>query len=114
MLSTFSGVLAAINLEPPADSGFENLTTLNAAEIVSRLIGIILVVAAIIFFFVLIIGGVRWILSGGDKAQTESARAQITAAIVGLVIVFAAWAITKLIESFFGVSILSLPDVFGS
>jgi hypothetical protein len=113
MLSLISGTLADINLEPPVDSGFTNLTTLDAAEIISRLIGIVLVVAAIIFFFVLIIGGIRWILSGGDKGQTEAARAQITAAIVGLVIVFAAWAITKLVQSFFGVNILSLPDVFG-
>ena len=113
MLDTVNAALAAINLEPPTGSGFTNLTTLNAASIISRLIGIILVVAAIVFFFVLVIGGVRWILSGGDKGQTEAARAQITAAIVGLVIVFAAWAITKLIEGFFGVSLLNLPDVFG-
>jgi hypothetical protein len=113
MLSTFFGTLAQINLEPPGNSGFSNLTNLSAADIISRLVGIVLVVAAIIFFFVLIIGGIRWILSGGDKAQTEAARGQITAAIVGLVIVFAAWAITKLLENFFGVSILSLPEVFG-
>jgi len=62
----------------------------------------------------LVIGGIKWIASGGDKAQTESARNQITAALVGLVIVFAAWAILALIKVFFGIDILTtltIPSV---
>ena len=101
-----------IDLSPPEGSGFESLPGLDLPTIIQRAIGIVLVIAAIIFFFVLVIGGIKWILSGGDKAQTEAARNQITAALVGLVIVFAAWAIIKLIESFFAVSILNLPDYF--
>ena len=82
-------------------SNFSSLTGLNVPGIVSGLIRLSLVVAAIIFFFILVIGGIRWIASGGDKAATEGARSQITAALVGLVIVFAAWAIVQLISTFF-------------
>ena len=95
-----------INLNPPANSGFQNLTSLNFATLVSAAIQIVLVLAAIIFFFMLILGGIKWITSGGDKGQTEGARAQITAALVGLGIVFATWAIITLIQVFFGVQIL--------
>ncbi|KKR89925.1 MAG: hypothetical protein UU39_C0022G0007, partial [Candidatus Woesebacteria bacterium GW2011_GWD1_41_12] len=77
-------------------------------QIISALIKGVVVVAAVIFFFILVIGGIRWIASGGDKAQTEAARNQITAALVGLVIVFAAWAIVALINVFFNVDIFSL------
>jgi hypothetical protein len=56
----------------------------------------------------LVWGGVKYITSGGDKGQTEAARGQITAALVGLVIVFAAWAIINLVNIFFGVNILQL------
>jgi hypothetical protein len=72
-----------------------------------------LVIAAIVFFFILVIGGIRWIISGGDKAHTEAARAQITSALIGLVIVFAAWAIAQLIGTFFNVDIfnLSIPVI---
>ena len=108
MGSLFLWVTEVINLEPPVNSGFTNLTNLEFPEIISNLIGLVLVIAAIIFFFVLVIGGIKWILSGGDKAQTEAARNQITAALVGLVIVFAAWAITQLLEAFFDVNILHL------
>lgn len=95
-----------INLKPPANSTFTNLTTIGFSTIISRLIQLALVVSAIIFFFMLVIGGIKWILSGGDKSQTEGARNQITAALVGLIIVFAAWAIVQLVQSFFNVNIL--------
>jgi hypothetical protein len=97
-----------ISLTPAPGSGFENLGGITVAGIVSAAIRLAVVVAAIVFFFILVIGGIRWIASGGDKAQTEAARGQITAALVGLVIVFAAWAIVALINTFFHVNIFSL------
>lgn len=97
---------ADFNLTP---GGFaENVQEITITQIVSAALLLILVVAAVIFFFMLVIGGVRWIASGGDKTQTEAARNQITAALIGLVIVFAAWAIANLIEIFFGI------DLFGA
>ena len=95
-----------VNLGVPADSGFENLTNVSVGALISSAIQAILVIAAIVFFFILVIGGVKWITSGGDKGQTEAARKQITAALVGLVIVFAAWAIVRLVGGFFGVDLL--------
>lgn len=97
-----------INLKPPAGTKFAPLGDLTAGRIVSGLIQFTMVIAAIVFFFILVIGGIKWITSGGDKAQTEGARNQITAALVGLVIVFAAWAILQLIKTFFGIDIFSL------
>ena len=108
----FSSLLAAadINLKPGGQ--FSGLGNLTIGGIVSGLIRGVLVVAAIVFFFILVIGGIKWIASGGDKAQTEGARNQITAALIGLVIVFAAWAIVQLINTFFGINIfeLSIPS----
>ena len=95
-----------VNLSPTGD--FSKLGGLTIPGIISGLIRLTLVVAAIVFFFILVIGGIKWIDSGGDKGQTEAARNQITAALVGLVIVFAAWAILALIRTFFGVDIFSL------
>jgi magnesium-transporting ATPase (P-type) len=99
-----------IDLSPKGE--FSPLRNLTVGGIVSGFIRLILVIAALVFFFILVIGGIRWIASGGDKAQTETARNQITAALVGLVIVFAAWAIVQLINTFFGINIfeLTLPS----
>lgn len=99
---------STIKLQPTSGSGFSALGGLTIPAIVSGLIRLSVVVAAIVFFFILVIGGIRWIASGGDKAATEGARNQITAALVGLVIVFAAWAIVSLINVFFHVDIFTL------
>jgi hypothetical protein len=110
LLST--AVLAAEDISLKPGGQFSALGDLTIGGIVSGGIRLVLVIAAIVFFFILVVGGIRWIVSGGDKAQTETARNQITAALVGLVIVFAAWAIVQLINVFFGINIfeLSLPS----
>ncbi|MEK7168617.1 MAG: hypothetical protein AAB778_01265 [Patescibacteria group bacterium] len=97
-----------IRLDQNLGSAFQGATSLTVAGMVSGFIRLILVIAGLAFFFILVIGGIKWILSGGDKAHTEGARNQITAALVGLVIVFSAWAIIQLINTFFGVNILQL------
>jgi uncharacterized membrane protein HdeD (DUF308 family) len=99
-------MLATINIGPGGQ--FSGLNSITIENLISALIIIILVIAALVFLFMLILGGIRYITSGGDKGQTESARSQITAALIGLVIVFAAWAIINLISAFFGIDILSL------
>lgn len=106
---TASPVFAqTINLKPKKDTGFEPLGSLDLAVLISNLIKLLLVVASLVFFFWLVLGGIKWIMSGGDKAKTEEARSQITAALVGLVIVFSAWAIAQLINALFKVNILEL------
>jgi len=96
-----------------APPGFEPLQTLTFNKVVSTLISLALIVAGVAFFFMLVIGGIKWIVSGGDKGQTESARNQITAALVGLVITFSAWAIMALIKQLFGVDLLNLTFKVG-
>ncbi|WKZ25368.1 MAG: hypothetical protein QY322_03170 [bacterium] len=102
-----NNLLAQIELNQGLGN-FQPATGLTVEGIVSGFIGLVLVVAGLAFFFILVIGGIKWILSGGDKAHTEGARNQITAALVGLVIVFSAWAIIQLIDTFFGVNLMKL------
>lgn len=85
-----------------------NLEDITIQSLLSGLVKTLVVVAAIVFFFMLVLGGIKWIMSGGDKGKTEEARNQITAALVGLVIVFAAWAIAQLIATLFGVNVFDL------
>jgi len=73
-----------------------------------KFIGLIFVFGALAFFFMLLWGAVTWILSGGDKAGLENAKGRITNAIVGFVLLIGTFAIVKLIETFFGIDILSI------
>lgn len=75
-------------------------------NIITFLITASLIVAAVVFFFMLVWGGIEWITSGGDKAGNENARKRITNALIGLAIVFSAWAIVTLIKVIFGIDLL--------
>jgi hypothetical protein len=79
--------------------------------LVSRAIGVALLIAGILVFVYLVWGGIQWITSGGDKAKTEEARARISAALIGLAIVAAAWAVMRLISFFFGVDVLDSATI---
>ena len=76
--------------------------------ILHNLIILIFIIAATVFFFMLIWGGIQWMTAGGDKVATEAARGRITAALIGLVIVFSVYAILTLFEDIFGFSLTQL------
>jgi len=97
-------------------SDFDALTGLTIPSIISGLVKLAMVVVAIVFFAMLIWGGIRWITSRGDKTEVENARNQITHALIGLAIVFVAWAILTLLNSLFGVDLfqLEIPSFTGN
>lgn len=95
-----------IQIQPGTNSNFTNLTNLTPNGIISGAIGLLMLAVALIFFFILILGGIKWVTSEGDEKKVGAARAQITNGLIGLAIVFASWAIMKLIETVFGISII--------
>lgn len=71
-------------------------------------IGLLFVVGIVIFIFMILLGAIGWISSGGDKAALEGAKGKISNAIIGLVILLSTFALFKLIETFFGINILTI------
>lgn len=61
--------------------------------------------AGIVAFLMLLIGGIQWVTSGGDKEAVDKARKRITNALIGLAITFSIFAIIFIVETLFGVSI---------
>ncbi len=70
--------------------------------LINSVLRVVMVIAALLVFMYLILGGIEWITSGGDKGKTEKAREKITAAIVGLIVLAAAYAILTLVLKFLG------------
>ncbi len=97
-----------IDLIPKPGTGWDALQNITPASLISGLISLVMLVAALLFFFMLILGGIKWVTSEGDEKKVASARAQITSALIGLAIIFAAWAIVQLINVVFGINILQL------
>lgn len=77
-------------------------------KFITTAIGIGFLVGFILFFFTLLIGGVKWIIANGDKANVESAQKTITNALIGLVILLSIFAIIALIGQIFGVNLLKI------
>ena len=100
-------------IDMSAKGNFADLGNLSVDKIISGAISLVLIVVTVVFFFILVLGGLKWITSGGDEKKVAAARGQITNALIGLAIVFASWAIIKLIEAVFGITItgdLSIPS----
>ena len=72
-----------------------------------NVLSIIFFMAGLLAFIYLLIGGLQWITSGGDMKAAAAARDRITAALVGLIIIVAAFAITLVLERVFGIQILT-------
>ncbi len=94
-------VSAQMNIKKP-----DTIQITDIGQLISALVGTVLIIAALLAFLYLILGGIKWITSGGDKAGMEEARNKITHAIVGLIIVGAAWSIMTLVQNFLGVQII--------
>lgn len=83
-------------------SGKEGIATL-----LSNIINIIYAVSAIVFIFMLLISAFQWLTSGGDKEKIESARARLTWAIIGLVILASTFVILRIVGSITGFEFFS-------
>jgi hypothetical protein len=118
----------AVNLNPCPNSASDSTTALSSpfgslcsfttqgtGGILRRSIVAVLIVAALLSLVFLIWGGIKWILSGGDKAKVETARNTIIAAIVGLIIAFLAYFILSVVLNLFGISVdnLDIPNIAG-
>jgi hypothetical protein len=62
---------------------------------------LLLVVAVVAAFIFLLIGGVKWIMSGGDKQALASARNTVTYALIGLALAFLSFMILGVFQYFF-------------
>lgn len=98
IVSAQEGGTIDVNID---DAGFQ-ITDLG--DLITGLLNMVLFIAALLVFAYLIWGGIQWITSGGDKGKTEEARNKITAAIVGLAVVAASYAIFRVALTFLGIA----------
>ncbi|HUW21182.1 MAG TPA: hypothetical protein VMW41_00805 [Candidatus Bathyarchaeia archaeon] len=83
-------------------------------KIISLVIGIMTIGAGIYFIFLLIIAAYGWMSAGGDKQKMQKAQDSFTQAIIGLVVVVAAYAIASVVGFMLGVNILNPSELLGN
>jgi hypothetical protein len=83
----------------------DKIQIVDIGALIRAVVSMAIIISGILVFLYLVWGGIQWITSGGDKAQTEKAQQRITSAIIGLAIVAASWALIRIIGAFFGLDI---------
>lgn len=94
-----------VSAQSPCPAGFENLCNIKFdgnSNFFGNIIQILIVIALVLSVIFLIIGGIRWIMSGGDKGKVEQAKSAVIAAIIGLLISLLAYFIVNFILSMLG------------
>ena len=80
--------------------------TNTPADIINAVIPIIFILAGIILLFMLVFGGFTIFLSAGNPEKIKKGTSMITSALVGFLIIFAAYWIIELLQITFGIKVL--------
>lgn len=79
----------------------------TTASFLNLLLPLSFIVAGLIFLFLLVGGGFSIVASGGNAKSVESGKNQIMSAVIGFVVIFAAYWIIQIVQAFTGVKILN-------
>jgi hypothetical protein len=80
-------------------------TIADLGGLFDRVVSYALGFAGIVLFILLIVGGFKYITSGGDPKAVEGAKKTLTSAIIGLVLILVSYLILVLISNITGVDI---------
>jgi len=86
-------------------------TISDLSVLFKNVVGYALGFAGIVLFILLIIGGFKYITSGGDPKAVEGARKTLTSAIAGLIIILLSYLILLLITNITGVDVTNFNIV---
>lgn len=92
----------------------EEVATLQGLQcLLANVLSVALTLIGIAGFIMLVVGSMKWLLSGGNAQHVEKAKNTMTYAVVGLIVALSAFIILNLVAEFTGIkSILkfTIPD----
>lgn len=84
-----------------------NVPTIKSLEgLFGNVLSIVLSLIGLATFIMILVGGFKYLTSGGDPKQTETAKATLTSGIIGLALAIGAWFILLAISGFTGVPLI--------
>jgi len=78
----------------------------SVSSVVSVVIIFLFSLGALAAFIMILIGGIKYMLSGGDVEAAAAARSTVTYAIIGLILVVCAFVIVKVLSTILGYNII--------
>ena len=108
ILALIFALVFAGNPSPIIGAGFvsDQPNTLKSFEsMFGRIISVSLSLAGIGLFVMLVMGGLKYLSSGGDPKALQSAKGTLTYAIIGVALLVLAWFALLFIKEFTGVDV---------
>lgn len=86
-------------LGPAANTiGYNGIAKVSTIDVIAgNFLPVGIGLIGIVFFILMIYGGYLWLTSEGDEKKVKSAQNLLTAAVIGIIIVFSAYAITAFV-----------------
>ena len=81
----------------PTSSGVGGNDIYGPDGVLTKVANVLSIVLGVISVFVVMVGGIKYVLSGGDPSKTNNARSTILYAIIGLVVAALAQALILLV-----------------
>ena len=100
--------LNALPSNPPEFADYK-LAGIDLAGIINLIVPLIFAIAGITLFIMLVMGGLAIFTSAGNPEGMKKGQQQIVNALIGLVIIFAAYWIVQLVEYSLGLKLLGVP-----
>ncbi len=92
-LNQTANEVGAFKLQAASSTNYNTFLQTRAGEI----IGTVLSFVGVLFLGLMIYAGILWMTAQGNEQQISKAKGMLTNAIIGLIVVFAAYAITTFI-----------------
>ena len=97
LIASAQGNLNANDLGVGAIQGEIKLGSGDVRTTAARIINVALGFLGIIAVVIVLLGGFKYMISGGNEEKTHEAKQLIVAGIIGLAIILSAWAITSFV-----------------
>lgn len=89
------------NIESQA-KGFFKFQSID--EFIPNLLQVALIAGSIVSLIYLLVGGIEYIMSGGNQERAKTAKSMISSAVTGLVLLAIVWVLWRIINYFLGIS----------
>jgi hypothetical protein len=90
------------------ESGFMVTTEFDIIDLANLIVAIAIILAGVLSVFYIFVGGISFILSGGQEEKIKQAVHTIRYAIIGLIVTIMSVTIIKIVGYVFGFDLLSL------
>ena len=93
------------------NAGLTVSTSTSLGDLISKALPWIFIIAGMLLLIYLIFGGLQLMLSQGDPKNAQAAKAHITNALIGFIIIFIAFWVVQLFGAILGLR--DFADIFG-